>query len=314
VTATSLSRFGRALLLALWLAAVPARAEMVLVLPASGAGVSSAIISSARALFVTTLAQREPRLRVLDMDRPPTPEMAAAPVAIALGQERRADAIIMVDLRRVPPTTTLSVTVLSVPAGEKLFTGSESTTAGPEVVPAMVQVAVGKLLATSRVAAGRDGQSAPRTIFLGARAGARAPFETAGDTAFALGGAGIFVVTQLPRLSAEIGFDHVENGRATSTRFGLGLALPFDVEADGGFYLGAGLYWQHSHFGGQGAGGFVVTPSFGWNWHRHESLGLRLEGGAFYNLYSERAVDRLIPGAAEPHRSYGVELWVGTWL
>jgi hypothetical protein len=314
VITTSLSWFGRLLPVALLLAPVQARAETVLVLPASGSGVSSAIISSARALFVTALARQEPGLRVIDRDRPPTPEMAAAPVAVALGEEQRADAVILVDLRRVPPTTSLSVTALGVPGGEKLFTSNDTTTEGPEVVPAMVQGAVVKLVETRRRRANPEGKGEARILFLGARAGARAPFETAGDTAFALGGAGLFVVTQLPRLSAEIGFDHVENGRATSTRFGLAVALPFDVQGDGGFYLGAGLHWQHSQLGGQGAGGFVLTPSFGWNWHRKESLGLRLEGGVFYNLYSERAVDRLIPGAAEPHRSYGVELWVGTWL
>ena len=67
-------------------------------------------------------------------------------------------------------------------------------------------------------------------------------------------------------------------------------------------------------YGGQGAEGFVLTPTVGWSWRRKDSLGLRIEGGVFYNLYEERSADRLIPGSAEPHRSYGFELWVGTWI
>jgi hypothetical protein len=312
VIETAVSWFQGVLLVAVLLAPAPARAETVLVLPASGEGVSSAIIASARALFVTALARQEPRLRVIDMDRPPTSATPPATVAIALGEQQGADAVISFDLRRVSPTTNLSVIALAVPAGEKLFASDERTTAGPEVLPAMVHTAVMKLVGTRRVAG--PAQQAQRVLFLGARAGARAPFQTAGDTAFALPGAGLSVIARAARVSGEIGFDHVENDHATSTRFGVGVALPFDPQGDGGAYLGAGLHWQWSRFGGQGAGGFVVTPSLGWSWHRTQTLGLRIEGGLFYNLYSERSVDRLIPGAAEPHRSYGLELWMGTWL
>jgi hypothetical protein len=314
VNATILSVFCHAILAALLLSPMTARAETALVLPASGGGVSSAIIGSARALFVVRLAQEAPRLRVIDMDRPPISTPALAGLAVVLGHQAGADVVISLDLRRSDPTTTLSVTAWGLPDGELLFKDADSTTSGPEVIPAMVQAAVVKLLGAAQRTSQRQQSLAPRTLFLGVRGGVRAPRETAGPTPVALGGAGLFLVLQQTRLSAEIGFDHVESAHATSTRLGLALALPFEPEAASGLSLGAGLHWQWSRFGGQGAGGFVVTPSLAWTWHRKESLGLRFEGGVFYDLYAERALDRLIPGAAEPHRSYGLELWVATWL
>ena len=121
------------------------------------------------------------------------------------------------------------------------------------------------------------------------------------------------MVKEFRRLFVDIGFDHVENAPGEATSFGLGAYLPFTLEASAP-YLGAALRWQWTKFGGQGAGGFVVTPTLGMSWRRKDSLGFRVEAGLFYDLYQEHAVDRLIPGSALPHRSYGLDLWVATWL
>jgi hypothetical protein len=153
----------------------------------------------------------------------------------------------------------------------------------------------------------------PRTLFVGFRAGGWAPRDTAGPTNVVLPGAGLFLVQNFSKVFVDLGFDHVESAPAHATRFGLGAYLPFTLEASSP-YLGAALRWQWSELGGQGAGGFVVTPALGMTWRRKDSLGFRVEGGLFYDLYKERAVDRLIPGSAQPHRSYGAELWVATWL
>src|SRR5204862_2660493 len=117
-------------------------AETVLVLPASGAGVSSEIIQSARALFVNRLANADSRLTILDRDRPPTPDPPDRSTTMVLGMQARADAAILVDLRRAGGATMLTVTGLGVPAGDRLFLFQQSTAAGPEVIPSLIDAAV----------------------------------------------------------------------------------------------------------------------------------------------------------------------------
>lgn len=295
-----------------------ARAETLLVAPATGAGVSIEIIQSTRALFVQRLARQEGRLQIIDQERPPLPEPLTPENAVWLGMQARAEATILLDLRRTSGTTVLTVTGVGVPNGERLFHYQQPTTAGPEVIPAMVDAAVG----AASVRRGGDRTftpPTPRQTFLGARAGVRIPRATPGEIDTAIFGMGLFVVKDFNRSFVEIGFtvnsadrgDNDDQGNATA--FGLGFYLPFTVEPTSP-YLGASLRWQHSRFGGQGADGFVITPSLGWSWRRKESLGLRIEGGVFYNLYEERELDRLIPAGAAPHRSWGFDLWLATWL
>jgi hypothetical protein len=294
-----------------------ARAERVLMLPASGAGVSAEIIQSTRALFVSRLAPRDPRLLIVDMERAPTPEPPPLEQVMSMGLHAQAQAAIQLDLRRDSGTTWLTVTGLGVPTGEQLFQFRHGTPAGPEILPALVELAVARSL--SRQGSPPAAPPEPRRTFLGARAGIKIPRETPGATDTALFGMGIFVVEEFSRVFVEIGVSHnsADRGdnddRGNVTSFGLGAYLPFVIEPTAP-YLGASLRWQHSRFGGQGADGFVISPALGWSWRRKDSLGFRVEGGAFYNLYEERKVDRLIPGSAEPVRSYGFELWVATWL
>jgi hypothetical protein len=301
------------------LAPAAARAERVLVLPASGTGVSTEIIQSTRALFVKRLAEQNVRLTVIDRERPPTDRPPAPSDVMVLGLSAGADATILLDLSRADGSTTLSVTGLGVPGGERLFQYRQATTAGPEILPSLVEMAVLTALNQPRAAPAPLGAAVPRQLFLGARAGAQIPREKAGPAQIALPGMGLFLMGEFQRLFVDIGVTHnsAEQGdsvdRGHSTTFGVGAYLPFNVEPTAP-YLGATLRWQWSRYGGQGAQGFVITPTVGWSWRRKSSLGLRIEGGVFYNLYEERAVDRLIPGAAAPHRSYGFELWVATWL
>jgi hypothetical protein len=324
VSTTSLSGSCRAPVLTLaatltLLAAAPAvaRAETVLVLPASGAGISAAYIESARALFVARLA-RQSTLRIIDMERPPTPAPPPTAEMLRLGLPARADVVVTLDLRRPGPgTTLLTATGLAVPEAYQVFLVTESTSGGPEALPVMVDRLIARALAGEGrdPARGRPRAEGPRTFFVGFRAGARAPRETAGPTDLLLPGAGLYLVNNFARLFVDISFDHAATDVGRASRFGLGCYLPFSPEATGWSpYLGASLRWQWNRFGGQGAAGFVVTPALGVTWRRQRSLGLRVEGGVFYDLYGERGVDRLIPGSSDPHRSYGFELWVGTWL
>jgi hypothetical protein len=316
-TATAMPRFRRALVLAALLAAGPARAESVAVLPASGGGVSSALIHAARAQFVASLSRQNGRLRVVDMDRPPTPQPPSPATALLLGYQLGTDGVILLDLRRTGSTTVLRVHGLSLPHGHRLFAFEEATSAGPEVLPAMTERAVLSAMAGER----RDPQAtlargpapAPRTVFLGFRVGGRAPLETAGSTPSVLQAAGLAVVKQQSGFFVDLGFDVAGDDHAYAYGFGLGGYVPF-LDAALSPYLGASLRWQWSRFGGQGATGLAVVPALGATWRRPDSISPRLEAGFFYYLYGERAPDRLIPGSGQPHRSYGPEIWLGAWF
>jgi hypothetical protein len=297
-----------------------ARAEKILVLPASGAGVSAPYIQSARALFVTRLSQQNGRLQIIDMERPPTPEPPLPAQALALAIAVKAEGVVLLDMRRTNETTSFKVTGLAVPQGHRLFFFEQSTLAGPEAMPTMVESAIAAVV----MGYGRETPEVwsralpstspgPDNLSLGFRAGTRIPRDTPGETTLALWAAGLFVKAQFTRMLVDLGFDYAGAENGSSTRFGVGAYLPFSRQPTTP-YLGASLRYQWSQFGGQGANGFVVTPTLGMVWRRKDSLGLSIEGGAFYDLYSEKEIDRLIPGNSTLHRSYGFELWVGTWL
>lgn len=307
-----------------------ARAESVAVLPASGSGVSTAIIQATRALLVRRLAEMSPRLRVVDIDRPPTAEPPPDNVALAWGLSVRAESVLTMRVERQAPTTTLLVTGLEVATGQRMFELQQSTAAGPETLPPLVEMIVQTMVARARGAVAITGGVAyappppppPKDeggFGLGMRGGALRPFGTAGDVPSVLGGAGIFLLRDGRWYLADLGLDFARNEEAHRTGFGVGLYLPFATDGDS-TYLGAALRWVDLHLGGQGAAGFSGMPALGYVWRRARpgergrQIGIRLEAGYQFDFFSERSEDRLIPGSGLLHRAHGPQLMLGIWL
>jgi hypothetical protein len=284
------------------LTSAAARAE-VLLMPATGAGISSKLIQTTRALLLQRLVARHPRTMFLDMDRPPVATPVAVPFAVAAAQERDARAVILFDLRREGESTTLSVSGHLVPEGERLFAFAENTAGGPEALPDMVERAVQSTLLARPI------PPEPRQYYVGARAGLVIPAHTAGHVEPVFAGAGAYMVKDMQFSFLELGLDFA--GNSPDYRVGFGPAVHF-VATDH-IYLGTSLRWVWSKMGGQGASGLCVTPAVGWLW-RTKATTLRAEGGYFVDLFTEAALDRLVPGSGQRYRGYGGQLGAGLWF
>jgi hypothetical protein len=310
VTATAASRSGLAVAALLALAGV-ARAEAVLLLPASGAGVSAAIIQSARAHFAARLAEREPALRVVLASGEPTATPVPSLVAVETAGQAHADLAVVFDLRRSEGTTVLAVSGQPVHAVAALFAFTSTTTGGPDLLPAMVDRAVSVALAAR---AERGGVPRPRpALGVGVRAGLQAPFGTPGKVSALLPGAGLFVMKYFQYGFADLGFAYAGLEDAHAFSFGMGGYAALQP-ADDTVYLGAALRWQANRLGGQGASGFAVAPGAGLAWRRPLGLSFRVEADARVDLFQENEQDRLIPGTGRSHRAVAVEIWMGAWL
>jgi hypothetical protein len=291
-------------------ASAQSRTETLLVLPATGAGVSSKIIQSARALLVERLVERDRRFLVLDMDRTPVPTPFDPQQAVRMAFDRDAREAILFDLRRSESTTVLKVSGFAVPDGERLFTFEESTAGGPDDLPAMIGRAVDNTVIYRPKPPVRE----PRTLFLGARANGLVPLNAPGKTDRLLPGAGVYLLKDGTRRFFDLGFDFVsQTNKIYALKFGLGGYATFWAEDDTP-YLGLSACWKWSKLGGQGANGLVLTPALGVTWRRRAMISVRLEAGLFVDLFSEKSIERLTPQSAESHLGYGPQLSVGGWL
>jgi hypothetical protein len=282
----------------------------VLVLPATGEGVSARLIQSTRALFVERLSAREPGFVLLDMDRAPVTTPLDPGHAVRMGWDRDARSVFLFDLRRADAITVITVRGFAVPDGEKLFAFEERTAKGPEVLPALVERAVDNAI-LYRV---KRAASEPRTMFFGARANGAVPLNTAGRTNTFLAGAGVYLLKDGARSFLDLGIDFLsQDDSHWAVKFGLGVYGTFWAEDDTP-YLGISAAWKWTKLGGQGDSGFVLAPALGVAWRRRNLGSLRLEAGFYVDLFTEMGLDRLRPGATEPRRGYGPQLSVGVWL
>jgi hypothetical protein len=301
------ARGALALALALVASAVSggeAFAQTVLVTPGTGAGVSSNIILSSRKLLVERLVARNPRVLFLDMDRPPVTNPVAVPFAVKEAQARDAKAVVTFDLRRSEPTTVLRVSGFRVPEGDRLFAFEESTSAGPEALPDMVERAAQAAFPR------KPTPPEPRSYFIGARAGVVVPFGTPAAERKVLAAAGVYLLKDLSSAFLELGFDLAGEDKAYRRGFGLGCYFT----ASEVIYLGSSLRWQAVEVGGQGASGLTVMPTLGAAFRVKNAFALRGEVGYYIDLFEEKELDRLVPGSGGAHRSYGPQVWVSAWF
>jgi hypothetical protein len=282
----------------------------VLVLPATGAGVSAKLIQTTRALFIERLSARQPRFVLLDMDRAPVTTPFDPGHAVRMGWDRDAHAVLLFDLRRADAATVITVSGFAVPNGEKLFAFEERTREGPEVLPTLVERAVDNAI-IYRV---KRLEPEPRTFFLGARANGAAPLNTAGKTNTFLVGAGAYLLKNSARSFLDLGVDFLsQDDHHWAVKVGLGAYGTFWAEDDTP-YLGISAGWKWAKLGGQGDSGFVLAPALGVTWRRRTLGSFRIEAGFYVDLFTEKGLDRLRPGSTDARLGYGPQLSVGAWL
>jgi hypothetical protein len=312
---------------ALALAAAPAaasgRGPLLLVLPASGRGVSAPIVESARSFLVQSLTRLD-RFAIVDYDRAPTAEPPQPGQAALLAHTMNADIAVALDVSHQGGETVFVIACYDARTAQLACNVRESTAAGPEIIPQFAEWMVmrmqralepqGSLPPTVAVdARPPDNNALPRFLYLGARTGVAIPVISPASSTAVLGGLGVVLGIDSGRLMADLGVDYATGNNQHMTSVSLGLFAPLG-ETRSVPYLGASAHWVGENLGGQGASGLQLRPTLGLLWGRHEIVKVRAEIAYFVDLFQEHELDRLIVGSGSGHLAQGFVVSVGAGL
>jgi len=310
-----------ALVLALcWSSHADAARPTLVVLPASGRGVSARIIQRARELFVESLGRRD-RFHVTDYDRPPTAERAGSEEAVMTARLTGAMMAVAFDLSHDGADTIFEVHCWDADTGESRCHVREKTAAGPDLIPDFTEWLAMRLTRELDVSPEASAQSdtgfvaraprQPRTFTFGARLSVMVPVDSPARSSAPLGGFGALMFADVGTVLVGLGFERQSGGNDhRSSGLGLELDMPL-VEAERLPYLGIGAWYVGQNLGGQGASGLQLRPTLGILWGRHDVARLRTEATYFVDLFEEHELDRLIPGSGKGHISHGAMISLG---
>jgi hypothetical protein len=313
VGATSVPRSRRRLRAALVvaLALTTARAARaapgpLVLLPASGRGVSAPLVQHARWMLLQGLSARLGTL-IVDYDRPPIAERLEPWRLASIAGSVGGNLAVAIDVSRDAGVTTVDVACFDVRTAGVVCRVRGSTAAGPETLAGVtdaVAARVSQTLGGPREATPPPSARRPHGFRLGARALVAVPTVTTAGGALAMGGIGLLVTANLPGAFVDLDGDFVAGNGWNMISAGLGY---FALLAEGrrAPYLGGSARWVDQDLGGRGASGAQLRPTLGFAWGRDELVQTRLELAYFVNLYQERTVDRLIVGSDASYLSHG---------
>lgn len=307
-----------------WLAAVvlllclPSRAgaarPSLVVLPASGRGVSAQIVERARRLLVESLGRRE-RFHVTDYDRPPAADRANTEEAVMIARYTGATIAVALDLSHEGADTVFDVHCWDAISGESRCHVHEKTAAGPDLLPDFTEWLAMRLVreldASPDAAVPSDGfltkpRREPRIFTFGARAALMVPIDSPARAVSPLGGFAVMMAADAGTVLVTLDLEHCSGSDDHRTwGVGLGVQMPL-AEAERLPYLGASAWFIAQNLGGQGATGLQLRPTLGVLWGRHDVARLRTEVSYFVDLFEERELDRLIPGSGQSHLTHGI--------
>jgi hypothetical protein len=295
-----------------------ARPSLV-VLPASGRGVSAQIVERARRLFVESLGRRD-RFHVTDYDRPPTAERANAEEGVTTARFIGATIAVALDLSHEGADTVFDVHCWDAVSGESRCHVHEKTAAGPDLLPDFTEWLAMRLMhevdGSPDSAAPSDGflsrpRREPRTFTFGARAALMVPIDSPARTVSPLGGFAVTMAADAGTVMVTLDLEHCSGSDDHRTwGVGLGVEMPL-ADAERLPYLGVSAWFIGQNLGGQGATGLQLRPALGVLWGRHDVARLRTEVSYFVDLFEERELDRLIPGSGQSHLTHGVLVSLG---
>jgi hypothetical protein len=297
---------------------LPARAgaarPSLVVLPASGRGVSARIVERARRLFVESLGRRD-RFHVIDYDRPPTADRANTQEAVTTAQLTGAMIAVALDLSHEGADTVFDVHCWEAVSGEDRCHVHEKTAAGPDLLPDFTEWLAMRLMreldGSPDAVVSSDGfmtkpRREPRIFTFGARAALVVPIDSPARTVSPLGGFALMMAADAGTVLVTLDLEHCSGNDGHRTwGVGLGVAMPL-ADAERLPYLGAGAWFVSQNLGGQGATGLQLRPTLGVLWGRHDVARLRTEVSYFVDLFEERELDRLIPGSGQSHLTHGI--------
>jgi hypothetical protein len=297
--------------------------EAIVVLPASGRGVAAPILQFARQLLMMDLAA-DLRLYVINFERPPVaiqlPPHVLARVAASVGGRLA----VALDVSREAGITTFDLTCYDAATAQTVCHARESTTAGPEVVPAIAGVVAagaaqrfdvlpgGPPLVETETRRQRSDPDAlpPHTFRLGARGLVMVPFGMVRRQPEPLGGVGLTVTANVRSSFVELLGDFGTSGGLSTLGVGLGVYRRLS-EGEHAPFVGGSIHYVSQHFGGVGAAGGQLRPTVGYALWRDQPVEVRVYLSYFVDLFEERTVDRLIKGYDGTYVSHGPMLALG---
>lgn len=314
----------------------PVRADTrpsLVVLPASGRGVSEAIIRRARALLVDSLG-RPGRFFVFDYDRPPTPVGPGIEAATRLAQRTGARVALSMDLSRDAGRTAFEIWCWDALTNRQACHLRETTAAGPETLADFTEWLTLKLLHTldgspddtatragspAGAAWATDGlvADAPhpparsRRFTFGVRVGLTTPVDAPTRALSPLGRFGVIIAADFEYLLTDVSLDYQAGTEGRRLQgIGLDLLMPLST-GERLAYLGGGAWLVDQTLGGRGARGVQLRPTVGILWGRHDVARLRVDAAYFVDLFEERELDRLFPGSGQAHLAHGLMISTG---
>ncbi|MEK6606388.1 MAG: hypothetical protein AABZ30_01895 [Myxococcota bacterium] len=321
---------GFASLAAATLASRNVAAETVAVIPFSGINVHPGYLEAAQDLLRTHLAEGG-KFQVVPVRGAPTSQEATAAEAVSLARTVGADLAVAAHLTRLAGTARVHVTVYRVSDAQAVR--SDTLNAGsPDDIDAVL-ARLARAIVTGKPA--RDNadietvtekeadayQKRTATHVFGLRLGAMVPINRAEGGSGAVPGGSLFWLYDARTFLADVSLllfakgDDAYDNDDSSAAIGLGLGAYYPLSrSDLTPYVGGGVHWWHTEFGGRGAGGLAPHADVGILMGRLATVQVRGELGYFVNTFGEREGDAYFGSdgsSGEKHYSHGPIMSVG---
>jgi hypothetical protein len=297
----------------------------IALLSPTGDNVAPQILSASRELFKDHLLRTgaynvvEPGGVAEPSNVEPTPAQAAA-AAVALG----ASEAVVVRITHLGTSARVRVTVYAAGSGQVLYWDSIAVTGGPDELDTVFQrlahaMETGKPV---RESAEIDTVTDKEMQSLGRRQANKSfglhvltllPFNTASGDFKALPGGGLFWLYDARSWMADIAVDVGGGSGQHLYDLAIGGYYPF-LREDFTPYFGGVVRWAWMDFGGNGASGISLQPTFGVLLGRLSTVQLRADIGYFFNTFGETSNVQTpggIVATGSRHYSNGVVFTVG---
>ncbi|HET6282397.1 MAG TPA: hypothetical protein VFH73_15630 [Polyangia bacterium] len=302
-------------------AVAPARLAL---LPVSGTNVHVGYLDAARDLLKDHLLATGRFVAITVPGESGTVEIATDQ-AVQRGREANAELVLVTHLTRLQGVGRLRIIAYRVTDGSVAHADTIGISGGPDDLdPALKRLADGLASGkpaqqtadiesvTQREADPLLKQSATKVV--GVRLGAIVPLSRpAGLDAAAAGGLGIFWLYDARTFLGEIALDLYRGDKATSFDIGIGGFYPFS-RGNITPYLGSALSYSITDFGGAGANGLRIQPTFGVLFGRLSTVQVRGQVGYFFNTFGERdgaSAFGEVPSSASKTYAHGPAMTIG---
>ena len=294
---------------------VVARAERVAIAPASGINIHVGYLEAAQDVFRTHLIDTE-RYDVVSVQGEPGKYEVSQSDAIGMAREAGAALVAVVHVTRLGETARVRLTVYSVATGQAVHRDQLAAATPDDIDPVLARLARG--LATGKSAANNadietvtQRESDPllkvsATSTFGVKLGFVAPQNTVGGSVDFVPGGSVFWLYDVRSFLAEIDFGFHNKDDFSDVWLGLGTYYPFD-RGNISPYLGGGLKWIATDYGGEGASGIQLYGTAGVLMGRLSNVQLRGELQYYLNTFGETDYDK----SNDEAYSHGLILNVG---